>query len=90
VNGIIVPTTLNTGQSLTVRYDLYSAQHRPVHGSLVLTANGSVPRLSVPLSGTGTAAGQLSLTPTSTSFGGVSVGAAQNQAGSLTANGAGV
>jgi hypothetical protein len=90
VNGIAVPTTLNAGQSLTFNVTFTPQSSGSVSGSLALTANGSVPNLSLLLSGTGTAPAQLSVTPTSASFGNVVVGASQNQSGSLTANGGGV
>ena len=89
-SGLSVPTTLNPGQSLTFTVAFTPAGGGPANGSLTLTADGSVPNLSVALSGTGTTPGQLSVSPATANFGSVTVGANQKQSGSLTASGASV
>jgi hypothetical protein len=89
-NGLSVPTTLNAGQSLTFNVTFTPSAGGATNGSLTLTADGSVPNLSVALSGTGTTPGQLSVSPATANFGSVTVGANQKQSGSLTATGASV
>jgi hypothetical protein len=89
-SGLSVPTTLNAGQTLTFSVTFTPAAAGAVTGSLALTADGSVPKLSVSLSGTGGAPGQLAASPASPNFGSVTVGTPQAQAGSLVASGASV
>jgi HYDIN/CFA65/VesB family protein/centrosomal CEP192-like protein/ASPM-SPD-2-Hydin domain-containing protein len=89
-SGITVPTTLNPGQSLTFNVSFSPNSGGAASGSLALTADGSVPSLTVALSGSGTAPGQLTLTPGSTNFGNVTVGVTQTQSATLTASGGSV
>jgi hypothetical protein len=89
-SGLSVPTTLNAGQTLTFSVTLTPTAAGAVTGSLALTADGSVSNLSVTLSGTGTAPGQLAASPATPNFGSVTVGTPQAQAGSLVASGASV
>ncbi len=88
--GLNVPTTLNAGQSLTFNLVFTPAASGNATGSLSLTADGAVPSLAVSLTGTGTSPGQLAVAPGSFAFGNVTVGARQNQTGTLTASGASV
>lgn len=88
-SGLSVPTTLNTGQSLTFNVTFTPQSSGNASGSLALTADGSVSNLSVTLSGSGASPGQLAVTPTTVNFGNVVVGATQNQSGTLTASGSG-
>jgi len=89
-NGLNVPTTLNAGQSLTFNVVFTPSTSGNASGSLSLTADGSVPALSVSLAGTGASPGQLAVAPGTLSFGSVTVGASRNQTGTLTASGASV
>jgi hypothetical protein len=89
-SGLNVPTTLNAGQSLTFTVTFTPSSGGAANGSLTLTADGSVPNLTVALSGTGATPGQLSVSPATANFGSVTVGANQKQSGSLTASGASV
>ncbi len=89
-NGITVPTTLNPGQSLTFNVTFTPQTGGAASGSLSLTADGTVPSLTIPLTGTGAAAGQLTLAPTTATFGNVTVGVTQTQAATLTASGGAV
>jgi hypothetical protein len=89
-NGLSVPTTLNAGQSLTFNVTFTPSSGGAVSGSLALTADGSIPSLSVSLSATGTTPGQLAVNPAIANFGSVTVGSTQNQTGSITASGASV
>jgi hypothetical protein len=56
-------------------------------GNLAITSNASNPALNVPLSGTGTASGQLTANPTNLAFGSVQVGNSQTLAETLTNSG---
>jgi hypothetical protein len=59
-------------------------------GTLAIVSNASNSPLNIALTGTGTAPGQLSVSPTTLSFGNVVVGANASLNGSLTATGASV
>jgi hypothetical protein len=89
-SGLSVPMTLNGGQSLTFSITFTPQSNATVNGSLALTATGSVPNLSVTLSGSGTSPGTLNVTPASVNFGNVTVGASQTQTATLSAVGSGV
>lgn len=89
-SGLNVPTTLNAGQSLTFTVTFTPQGSGAASGSLALAADGSVTNLSISFTGTGASPGSLSLSPPNVNFGNVVVGAAQNQAGTLTASGAAV
>ena len=88
--GINPPVTLSAGQSFTFNVTFTPAAAGSVSGSLSVASDASNPNLAIPLSATGTAAGQLSLAPTSLSFGNVTVGASLGKSGTLTATGASV
>jgi hypothetical protein len=90
VQGLSLPMTLTPGQSVTFSV-LFSPQiSGSVTGALQFM-NAKNSRLAwIPLSGTGTTSGQLSLSPTSASFGNVTVGSTASQSGKLTAGGASV
>ena len=89
-SGLSVPTTLNAGQSLTFNVVFSPQSAGSASGSLALTSDGSVPNLSVSFTGAGASPGQLAISPSTTTFGNVVVGATQNQSGTLSASGAGV
>jgi hypothetical protein len=88
ISGLSVPTTLNPGQSLTFNVTFTPQSSGAVSGSLALPADGSVTNLSVTLSGTGASPGQLTVAPATVSFGNLTVGTTQNQAGTVAAGGA--
>jgi hypothetical protein len=83
VSGIAPPFTLTAGQSVTFTVAFASAGTSTT-GSLGVTdsANSGV---SVPLSGTGTLPGQLTLTPSVINFGSIVAGTTQSQTGTLSA-----
>jgi hypothetical protein len=88
--GLTLPLTLNAGQSFT-----FSAMFAPqsagaVTGSISVLSNASNTTLAISLSGTGTAAGQLTLSPTTLSFGSSTVGTGKSLPGTLSATGASV
>ncbi|HZR66756.1 MAG TPA: choice-of-anchor D domain-containing protein [Terriglobales bacterium] len=90
VQGLSFPITLSPGESYTFQIAFSPQSSGSVVGSFqALNArNGTV--LSIPLSGTGTASGQLSLAPSSVAFGNVTVGSSATKTGSLSATGASV
>src|SRR6266436_2456483 len=89
-SGLSVPTILNAGQSLTFNVVFTPLASGNDSGSLSLTADGTVPLVSVSLAGTGSSPGWLAVAPGTFNFGNVTVGASQNQTGTLTASGASV
>jgi hypothetical protein len=88
--GLTVPLTLAPGQSYTFQVVFSPAAAGSVSG-LFQGYNSVGSRIvAVPLSGTGTAAGQLALTPSTDNFGNVTVGSSASASGQLTASGASV
>ncbi len=90
ISGLTVPLTLNPGASVT-----FSALYAPqsagsVSGSITVASNASNSTLTVSLTGTGTAPGQLTIAPTALSFGNATVGTTVSQSSSLSASGASV
>jgi len=90
VSGLNPPVTLNSGQSVTFSVIFAPQSATTVSGNLAITSNASNPTLNIPLSGTGTAPGTLSVNPTGLGFGSVAVGASANLQASLNAAGASV
>ena len=85
--GPTLPVTLNAGQSATLTAVFAPTAARAANGTLVINSSASNSTLSVPLSGTGVAQGQLSANPTSFSFGSVQVGNSKPLSGTLTNSG---
>ncbi|MGB6776936.1 MAG: choice-of-anchor D domain-containing protein [Terriglobales bacterium] len=81
------PITLNAGQSTTFNAIFTPAAAGAASGTLTINSNASNATLSVPLSGTGVAQGQLGSDPTSFSFGNVQVGSSKSLTGTLTNSG---
>src|SRR5581483_8139592 len=90
VQGLSLPLSLDAGQSYTFNVSFSPQSAASVSGSLQVLNPRSNTIISLPLSGTGTATGQLALSPSSASFGNVTVGSSASKAGSLTATGASV
>jgi hypothetical protein len=90
ISGLSVPQTLSAGQSVTFTATFTPSGSGAASGSLSIVSDASNSPLSIALSGTGTAAGQLAVSPTSLSFGNVAVGSNAALSGSLTATGASV
>jgi hypothetical protein len=90
VSGLNLPLTLTANQSVTFTATFTPTSAGAVSGTLSVVSNASNSTLNVALSGTGTAAGQLSVSPTSLSFGNVVVGSSSSLNGSLSASGASV
>jgi hypothetical protein len=90
LSGINPPVTLNAGQSYTFNVTFTPEAGGAASGTLAVASNGSNPNLSVSLSGTGVAPGQLGIGPSSINFGNVTVGSSSAQSGTLTASGGSV
>ncbi len=90
ISGLTLPITLTTNQSVTFTATFTPSGAGSASGNLTVTSNASNSPLNIALSGTGTASGQLAVSPTSLSFGNVIVGSNSALNGSLTASGASV
>ena len=90
VAGLNLPLTLNPGQSVTFSASFAPLSAGSAAGSVPVVSNALNTTLMMPLAGTGTAQGQLAVTPASTDFGSVTVGTSKTQSGTLTASGSSV
>ena len=90
ISGLSLPLTLTANQSVTFTATFTPTSAGAASGSLAVASNASNSSLNIALSGTGTAAGQLAVSPTSLSFGNVVVGSNSSLNGSLNASGASV
>jgi hypothetical protein len=77
--GLTLPLTLAVGQSVTFSVVFNPQATGSVSGSLALTNSASTTPLSIALAGTGVAAGGLTESPASFTFGNVQVGLSQSQ-----------
>lgn len=80
-----LPVSLQPGASTTVGVKFAPTSGSAASGSLAITSDASNSPLSVSLSGTGLAAGQLGVSPSTLDFGDVTVGSSANKTGTLTA-----
>ncbi len=85
LNGLSLPLSLDQDQSVTFRVVFAPKDEGITLGGIAVVSNASNPNLTIPLSGTGTAAGRLASSPTSLNFGSVAVGTSKTLTGSLTA-----
>jgi hypothetical protein len=90
ISGLNAPLTLNPGASVTFSAVFAPQSAGSASGGMSVSSDASNPTLTVSLSGTGTAQGQLTLTPATLGFGSVTVGTSATQASSLSASGASV
>ncbi len=90
ITGLTLPTTLNAAQSVTFTAKFAPTAPGAVTGNLAILSDASNSTLNIGLSGTGTAQGQLSVSPGTLSFGNVVVNTSTSLNGSLTASGASV
>lgn len=88
VSGATLPITLSTGQSITLNLTFAPISAITTSGSVFVTG----PNLNVPLNGTGTGttAGQLTITPSLVNFGNVPVGTTETQPITMSAAGSSV
>jgi len=85
VSGVTLPLVLNAGQSFTFNVTFAPLAVGASQGSILATSPLS-PSLTIPLSGTGVAAGQLAVAPAAINFGNVTVGQNSGQSGQITAS----
>jgi hypothetical protein len=90
VSGLSLPMTLSPLQSVTFTVTFGPRATGTTSGMLAVMSTANNSQLSIALSGTGTAQGQLSLAPPSLSFGNVVVGANGSLSGTLGATGSSV
>ena len=86
-SGLSLPLSLSTGQSVSFSVTFSPTSSGSVSGSVTVTSNASNSTLTVGLSGTAVAPGQLAANPTSLSLGNVQVGTNQTQTETLTNSG---
>jgi hypothetical protein len=77
--GLSLPLTLSVGQSITFSVVFNPQLTGSVSGNLALTSDASSTPLNIALSGTGVAAGGLTVSPASFTFGNVQIGLSQSQ-----------
>ena len=87
LSGLAIPATLAAGQSATFSVTFAPQATGSASGNLTLTSNGANPTLTIPLSGTGIAAGQMAANPSSQTFGSVTVGSQQTASQTITNTG---
>jgi len=88
IAGLSVPATLNAGQAASFTASFAPASAASFTGSVSITSDAPGSPLTIPLSGTGTAAQpQLTINPATVNFGSVNVGATAIQMVSLTNSG---
>jgi len=90
VTGLTLPITLNAGASVTFSVVFAPQTSGSASGKITIVSNASNPTVTASLSGTGTAQGQLALTPTALNFGSVTDGTKLSRTSSLSASGASV
>ncbi len=90
VSGLSLPTTLSPNESVTFTVTFAPASTGSTSGTLAVLSTATNSTLKIALSGTETAQGQLSLSPTTLSFCTVVVGASGSLNGTLGATGSSV
>jgi hypothetical protein len=90
ISGLTLPADLSAGQSVTFNVTFAPSAAGSITANLTLVSNAGNSPLIVALSGTGTAPGQLGVSPATLSFGDVVVGASSTLSSSLSATGASV
>jgi hypothetical protein len=90
LNGLDLPLTLAAGASYTFSVTFMPQKSGRVDGRISIVSEAPNQTLTIMLSGTGRATGQLEVTPAAIDFGDASLGSAATQTGQLTASGANV
>jgi hypothetical protein len=90
ITGLSLPMTLSPGQSFT-----FGAVFTPITGgsktgSISVVSDASDSTLTISLAGTAAVSGQLAVSPTTLSFGNVTVGQTKNLTATLTASGSSI
>jgi hypothetical protein len=87
LSGITTPVTINAGQSTTLTVTFTPLSAVAASGRVTLISNAPNSTLTISLSGTGIAPGQLAGTPSSEAFGSVTVGSQQTASEKVTNTG---
>jgi len=90
ITGLTLPATLTAGQSVTFTAKFSPTATGAASGNLAVVSDAPSSPLNIAMSGTGTAPGQLAVSPTTLSFGTVVVGTGSAKTGTLNATGASV
>jgi len=90
VSGLNPPLTLTPGQSFTFAAVFAPASTGSASGSISVVSNASNSPLTISLSGIGTTAGQLGVSPGTLNFGSVVVGTTESMTATLNATGSSV
>src|SRR2546425_2038589 len=90
VSGLNLPLALTPGQSFTFGAVFSPASAGGASGSISVVSNASNSTLTISLSGTGTAPGQLAVSPGTLTFGSVVVGTTKSMTATLSATGSSV
>jgi centrosomal CEP192-like protein len=90
ISGLTLPITLTPGQSYTFNTVFAPASSGAASGSIAVVSDASNSSLTIALSGTATASGQLLLSPTTLDFGSITVGQNKSLTAALGASGSSV
>jgi hypothetical protein len=90
VSGLTLPTSLGPNQSVTFTAKFAPTGNGAASGSISIVSDAADSPLMIALSGTAAAQGQLSVSPTSLSFGSVTVGSSSSLQATLSASGGAV
>ena len=90
ISGLSLPITLTPGQSYTFSTVFAPTSSGTASGSIIMVSDASNSNLSIALSGTATASGQLLLSPTTLDFGSITVGQNKSLTATLSASGSSV
>ena len=90
LSGLNLPIALTSGQSYTFTVQFAPKTSGSVTGKISVVYDRSSSTMSVAVSGTGSTAGNLAVSPSALSFGSVAVGSSKSMSASLSATGASV
>jgi hypothetical protein len=90
MSGLSTPLTLTAGQNFTFSLSFAPQVAGAVSGTVAFVSNASDATLAMALSGTGVATGQFAVSPSSFTFGSVTVGASKSLTATLSATGGSV
>jgi len=90
ISGLSLPITLTPGQSYTFSTVFAPTSSGTASGSIAIVSDASNSSLTIALSGTATASGQLLLSPTTLDFGSITVGQNKSLTATLGASGSSV
>src|SRR2546430_1847145 len=90
ISGLSLPITLTPGQSYTFSTVFAPTSSGTASGSIIMVSDASNSNLSIALSGSATASGQLLLSPATLDFGSITVGQNKSLTATLSASGSSV